>query len=148
MNRFCHIAFALLVFGLACDLSNAYSESIELAVGASETRPVDLQDGDLTSGRMTLVSGSISFSVVSPDGSVMQENTVTGAADFRFTAPASGRYSFIFQNNISEETAFITFNYNVQHYIFGFPQEFVLLFAVVGLALIAVVVFVALSPKP
>jgi hypothetical protein len=148
MNRLFHIAFVLLVFGFICDLSNAYSESIELAVGASETRLVDLQDGDLASGRITLVGGSISFSVVNPDGTVLQEDTVTGLADFQFTATASGRYSFIFQNSISEEVASIAFNYNIQHYIFGFPQEFILLFAIVGLALIAVVVFIALSPKP
>ncbi len=148
MNKLFHIAFAFLVFGLICSLGNAYSESIELAIGASETRPLDLQEGDLVSGRITLVEGSINFSVVNPDGTLMQKNTVTGLADFQFTAMASGRYSFIFQNNISEEATFITFNYNVQHYIFGFPQEFILLFAIVGLALIAVVVFIALSPKP
>jgi len=36
----------------------------------------------------------------------------------------------------------------VQHYIFGFPQEYILLFIIVGLSLVAVVVFAAMSPKP
>jgi hypothetical protein len=148
MTKLFHIAFVLLVLGLICSLGNAYSESIDLAIGASETRPLDLQDGDSVSGRITLVEGSINFSVVNPDGTLMQKNTVTGLADFQFTATANGRYSVIFQNNISEKATFITFNYNVQHYIFGFPQEFILLFAIVGLALIAVAVFIALSPKP
>ncbi|MCW4053103.1 MAG: emp24/gp25L/p24 family protein [Candidatus Bathyarchaeota archaeon] len=148
MNRLLHIAFAFLVFGLICGLSNAYSETIELAIGESATRTLDLQDGDVVSGRIALVGSTINFSVVNPDDIIMQENTVTGSTDFRFTAMTTGEYSFSFQNNISEAVTFVTFNYNVQHYIFGVPQEFILLFAIVVLALFAVVVFVALSPKP
>lgn len=147
MNRLFHVAIALLVFGLICGLSNAYSETIELVIGESATRTLDLQDGDMVSGRITLVGGAINFSVVNPNDTIVQKSAVIGLADFQFTAMTTGKYSFSFQNNISEDVTF-AFNYNVQHYIFGFPQEFILLFAVVGLALFAVVVFVALSPKP
>ena len=60
----------------------------------------------------------------------------------------SGIYEFVFENLFSEETKQVTLHYNVQHYIFGYPQEYVLVFFIVGLAVLAVAIFTLLSPKP
>lgn len=138
----------LLASVLICGFVNAYSETIEVQGGGSVARTVSLNEGDVVSGRVTVIGTAISFLVSDPDDIVILNYTAITLKDFKFTASKTGTYNFHFENHISEETKFVTFNYNVQHYIFGFPQEFVLVFFIVGFALVAVVVFVAMSPKP
>jgi hypothetical protein len=138
----------LLLFVLSCGFANAYSATIELPGRESKPIDVDLNRGDEVSGRITLVGNAINFSISDPDSRIILSYTVNEPTDFRFTAAKTGRYNFHLENLFSDEIKFVTLNYNVQHYIFGFPQEYVLLFVIVGFALIAVVVFLALSPKP
>jgi hypothetical protein len=117
-------------------------------MGKSATRVLNLNDGDTVSGRITLVGGGINFSITDVYDNIIQEDTIIGLADFQMTATEDGEYSLHFENFFSTDTIFVTLNYNVQHYIFGFPQEIILLFAIVGLVLIAVIVFALLSPRP
>jgi len=138
----------LLAFILTCGFANAYSETIELPGGDSVTRTVNMNEGDKFSGQVTVVGNAINFSVSDPDGIIILNYTTVTPTSFQFTAEKTGTYSFHFENWFSEEIKFVTYNYNMQHYIFGFPQEYILLFIIVGLALVAVVVFIAMSPKP
>jgi len=138
----------LLAFVLVCGFVNAYSGTIDLKGWESVTRTVNLNGGDEVVGRITIVGKPINFSISDPDGRIILNYTNIALKDFQFTTSKTGNYSFHFENLFSEETKFVTFNYNVQHYIFGFPQEYVLVFVIVGLSLVAVVVFVVMSPKP
>ncbi len=148
MKWFSTVLFVILLSGLICDLGTAYSETIELQMGKNATRMLDLNDGDVVSGRITLVGSGINFSITDAYDNIIQEETIIGLADFQLTATEGGEYSLHFENFFSKDTTFVTLNYNIQHYIFGFSQEIILLFAIVGLVLIAVIVFVALSPRP
>jgi len=148
MKSFLAVLCILLAFVLACGFVNAYSETIELQGGESKTRTVNLNEGDEISGRITIVGKAINFSVSDPDDRIILNYTIANPTNFRFTAAKTGTHSFHFENGVSEEIKFVTLNYNVQHYIFGFPQEYILLFVIVGIALVGVVVFVAMSPKP
>ncbi|MCW3985895.1 MAG: emp24/gp25L/p24 family protein [Candidatus Bathyarchaeota archaeon] len=138
----------LLAFVSACGFAIAYSETIELPGGKSEIRTVNLNEGDEFSGQVIVLGNAINFSVSDPDGMIILNYTIANPTNFRFTAAKTGTYSFSFENRFSEEIKSVTLNYNVQHYIFGFPQEYILLFVIVGLAIVGVVVFVAVSPKP
>lgn len=146
MKRLLTVLCILLAFFLGCGLADAYSRTIELQ--ESETETVNLNDEDVVSGRIIVVGNPINFSVSDPDDMIILNYTNIAQEDFQFTASQTGTYIFHFENFFSEEIKFVTLNYNVQHYIFGFPQEFIILFVIVGLALGAVVVFVAMSPKP
>ena len=142
------VLVALLVLALESGMVSAYSETISLPAGENITRDVQVNADDVVSGRVTLVGMAINFSVTDPDGEVILSFAVSNPRDFRFTAERSGTYQFHFENQHSSEPKTVTFNYNVQHYIFGYPQEFVILFVIVGVALVGVVIFVAMSPKP
>jgi hypothetical protein len=126
----------------------AYSETISLPARDSITRDVQVNVEDVVSGRVTIIGPAINFSITDPDGNVILNRTVSNPLDFKVTAATSGVYKLHFENLHSDNAKHVTLNYNVQHYIFGFPQEFIILFAIVGFALIGVVVFVAMSPRP
>ncbi len=138
----------LLAFVLVCSLAIAYSETIEIPIGDRATRTVNLNDGDKVSGHITVIPASINFSTSDPDDIIILNYANVTQKDFQFTASKTGTYTFRFENLFSEKTKSLTLHYDVQHYIFGFPQEYIILFVIVGLALVAIVVFVAMSPKP
>lgn len=150
-----HASVALCISFILCVLSlgfvEASSETFAVDAGESATRIVTLNEGDDVYGRITIVGvkeSQINISVSDPDGGIVLSYQNVGLVDFQFRASKTGQYGFEFQNLLAEEAKHVTFNYNVQHYIFGFPQEYILLFVIVGLGLVAVVVFVAMSPKP
>lgn len=148
MKKFTVFLCSFLVFTLACGLARGYSETIVLEGGATAARTVSLAEGDEVSGRLTLVGDSISFYVSDPDNIIVLNYSNVTLTNFRFSAAKTGDYTFRFENLGSENTQHATFNYGVQHYILGFPQEIVLLFAICCLALFAIVVFALMSPKP
>ena len=148
MKRFFAFLCSLVALVLLVGIVGAYSDTFELPAKNSVTREVDLNAEDVVSGRVAIVGKAINFSVTDPDGVIISNYTLSGPLDFSFTATNSGKFTFHFENWFSEDAKHVTLNYNVQHYIFGFPQEFVLLFLIVGVALIADVIFVAMSPKP
>jgi len=148
MKRFFTFLYSLIALVLLAGIVSAYSNTFELPAGNSVTREVDLNAEDVVSGRVAIVGKAINFSVSDPDDIIISNYTVNGPLDFDFTAAKAGMYHFHFENWFSDEAKFVTLNYNVQHYIFGFPQEFALLFIIVGVALVAVVIFIAMSPKP
>jgi hypothetical protein len=146
--KLCLAALLILsVAVLAARPVSAYSETFSLGAGENSTRDVQANADDVISGRVTLVGMPINFSVTDPDGEVILD-MASNPLDFKFTAGKSGTYRFHFDNQYSTEVKYVTFNYNVQRYLFGFPQEFVILFVIVGIGLVAVVIFVAASPKP
>ena len=121
-------------------------QTLTLHAGEPLTIEVQVNADDVISGRVSLVDKPINFSVTDPDDEVILD-AASYPLDFRFTAEKSGTYRFHFNNPHSTEVT-VTFNYNVQRYLFGFPQEFVILFVIVGVGLVGVAVFVAASPKP
>lgn len=138
----------LLAYSLMCGVTEAYSGTIRLEGGEKKTIARDFNADDVVSGRVTLVGSAINFSISDPEARIVLAFTVSGPADFQFTASTTGTYNLHFENWSPDESKSVSLNYDVQHYIFGFPQELFLLFIIVGLALIAIVVFVAMSPKP
>ncbi|UCG36218.1 MAG: hypothetical protein JSV64_06275 [Candidatus Bathyarchaeota archaeon] len=138
----------ILIFSLACAIAHAYSETVQLAGHETTVREIELNEGDRLSGSVRTVGSAINFSIADPDDLRVFNRTVTGSYSFDLTAAKTGIYRLHVENLFSEETKSVTLNYNVQRYIFGFPQEYIILFFIVGLALVAIAVFVAMSPKP
>ena len=126
---------------------HAYSENFIVEAGESVKRTLNLNEGDRVSGRIVVVDSenSLNFSIIDSDQNPIQSYQDVGSRNFQFTALKSGVYVLQF---VAAEAKQVTLNYAVQHYIFGFPQEYVLVSIVVGLAICAVAVFTVLSPKP
>lgn len=97
--------------------------------------------------QLAVIPSGVNFSILAPDGQVIVNSTNLAETDLWFSASLTGEYMLQFEN-LSLDTQYVTLNYNIQHYVFGFPQEYVLLFVIIGLALVAVVAFVAMSPRP
>ena len=143
------IALSILYCLLTCP-AQAYSGNFIVEAGGSVPKTLDLNEEDRVSGRFVVVSHEsiINFSILDANQNPILSYKNVGSKSFQFTVLESGVYTLQFENLFSEEAKQVTLNYDVQHYILGFPQEYVLLFVVVGLALVAVAVFAILSPKP
>ncbi len=151
MNRISTLCVFLVLCVLPVGLAQAFSETFTVSAQENITKTVKLNDGDEVLGKITVVgteTSAINFSVSDPGNMTILNYQNIGLKEFQFIVSRAGEYTFRFENMLSHEDKHVTLNYNVQHYIFGFPQEFILLFAIVGIALVGIVIFVALSPKP
>ena len=151
MKHLIRVLIALSILNcLLTSPAQAYSGNFIVEAGRSVPKALDLNEGDRVSGRFVVVSHEsiINFSILDANQNPILSYKNVGSKSFQFTVLESGVYTLQFENLFSEEAKQVTLNYDVQHYILGFPQEYVLLFVVVGLALVAVVVFAILSPKP
>jgi hypothetical protein len=140
-----------LVFGsLLIHYVYAYSDSFDIAARDYITITLELSEEDRVSGRITVVGfeSIINFTIIDPNESIIRSFQNVGSADFQFMVDEPGDHILMFENYFSDESKQITINYDIQHYIFGYPQEYVLLFIIVGLAIVAVAIFAMLSPKP
>ena len=143
-----HAVLCFLLLVLVCGSAKAYSETLKVPGQGSTSRIENLNEGDQVMGRIILVGDSVNFSVSGPDSETILNYTVTGLAEFSFSAIKAGRYVFLFENFSSGDDKSVALNYSIQNYIFGLPQEYFLLLVIVGIVLVAVVVFASLSPKP
>jgi len=142
------IALCLLAFTMFLFVGFAYAPTRTLSVEGKQkiSIPLELKENDRFSGKI-LVSGNldIDFYVVDPNGNVFLSYIKVGNLEFAFSAPRDGQYTFYFDNTESDQQKDVTFNYNIQHYIFGVPQELFLLGVIVVIIMICLVVFAASS---
>lgn len=151
MKHLIRVLIALSILNcLLTSSAQAYSGNFIVKAVDRVVKTLDLNEGDRVSGRFVVVSHEsiINFSILDANQNPILSYKNVGSRSFQFTVLESGVYTLQFENLFSEEAKQVTLNYDVQHYILGFPQEYVLLFVVVGLALVAVAVFAILSPKP
>jgi len=143
------IAIFLITCSILIYSAYATSDNFDINAGESKTIPLDLNEGDRVSGKVAVVGieSIINFSIVGPNQNIIHYYQNVGSINFQFVVDEQGVYEMVFEN-LSEESKQITINFDVQHYIFGYPQEYILLFVVVGLAVVAVAIFTLLSPKP
>jgi hypothetical protein len=147
MKRFLAVLPVLLVCTLVCGVATAYSGTITVEEQTVWPETVRLNEGDQVFMQLRVTPSGVNFSILTPASQVIVNSTNLAETDLQFSASVTGDYTLRFEN-WSPETQVVILNYNVQHYIFGFPQEYVLLFVIIGLALVAVVAFVAMSPRP
>ena len=140
--------FLITCSSLICSVY-ASSDNFDIDAGDSKTITLNLNEGDRVSVKVVVVGieSIINFSIVDPNQNTIQNYQNEGSINFQFIVDEQGVYEIVFEN-LSEEPKQITINIDVQHYIFGYPQEYILLFIIVGLAVVAVAIFTLLSPKP
>lgn len=84
------------------------------------------------------VDKAIHFYLIYPNGTQMDFGN-RGSFDHSFVCELEGEYVLRFSNEGSTEDKLVTLNYEVEHYIFGFPQMLFLtmLIAVICVAAVA-----------
>jgi hypothetical protein len=138
---FCLVALSCLTIGLAL----ATAETISVGAGLKVVRILDLNADDEVSGRITVVgndeSKDISFTVLGVNGETVAPTVRVVVSDFRFNAAQKGTYSLIFDNTQSLVDKTVSLNYEVRHYWFGMPQEFVLMLIIVFVGVLSLIVY-------
>ena len=138
---FCLVALSCLTIGLAL----ATAETISVGLGQEVVRALDLNADDEVSGRITVVgndeSRDINFTVLGVSGEVVAPTVRVVVSDFRFVAAKKGTYRLVFDNTQSLVDKTVSLNYEVRHYWFGMPQEFVLMLIVVFVGVLSLVVY-------
>jgi hypothetical protein len=147
----CVVVLSLLVLCscLIAGVGYATAETVSVPAGKSVERNVDLNAEDEVSGRITVVgddqSKDINFTVLDPQGSIALPTEKVTVSDFKFTASGKGTYSLVFDNSQSLVDKTVSLNYDVRHYWFGMPQEFVLMLIVVFLGVLGLVLYALMS---
>ena len=138
---FCLVALSCLTIGLAL----ATAETISVGAGQKVVRILDLNADDEVSGRITVVgndqSKDINFTVLGVNGETVAPTVRVVVSDFKFNAAQKGTYSLIFDNTQSLVDKTVSLNYEVRHYWFGMPQEFVLMLIIVFIGVLGLVVY-------
>lgn len=141
----------LSLFSWAIVVAKATAETFALPAGQTTVRTIDLNVDDEVSGRISVVgsegSNDINFTVYGPLGSVILPPTTVIASNFNFKVTEAGTYSFVFDNSSSTGDKHVSLNYDVRHYWFGMPQEFVLMLIVVFLGVLGLVIYALASKK-
>jgi hypothetical protein len=145
--------FFLLILSSSLLLGAVLATAETISVPASQTvvRSIDLNAEDEVSGRLTVVgndeSKDVNFTVTGPNGSIVLSTTRVVVSDFRFSASEKGTYRFVFDNSMSLVDKTVSLNYDVRHYWFGMPQEFVLMLIVVFLGVLGLAVYAMMSRR-
>jgi len=145
--------FSLLaLFGsLLLALVLATAETFPIPAGQTAIRNIDLNAEDEVSGRITVVGGDeskdINFTVTGPSGLIALPTMRVAVSNFKFSASEKGTYRFVFDNSQSLVDKTVSFNYDVRHYWFGLPQEFVLMLIVVFVGVLGLTVYAMMSKK-
>jgi len=129
----------------------ATAETFSIPAGQTAIRNIDLNAEDEVSGRITVVGGDetkdINFTVTGPSGLIALPTMSVTVSNFKFSASEKGTYRFVFDNSLSLVDKTVSFNYDVRHYWFGMPQEFVLMLIVVFIGVLGLVVYAMMSKK-
>jgi len=141
------------LFALFCSLLTnvvlATAETISVSAGQTVVRSIDLNAEDEVSGRITVIgkdeSKDINFTVMGPNGQIVSPTMKVTVTNFKFSASEKGTYRFIFDNSQSIFDKTVSFNYDVRHYWFGLPQEFVLMLIVVFVGVLGLAVYAMMS---
>jgi len=146
------VLFSLLaLFGsLSTSVVLSTAETISVPAGQKVVRSIDLNAEDEVSGRITVVgdeSNDINFTVVGPNGLVVLPTMTVTVNNFKFSASEKGAYRLFFDNSLSLVDKTVSFNYDVRHYWFGMPQEFVLMLIVVFVGVLGLTVYAMMSRK-
>jgi len=120
------------------------AENFSLPAGQTAVRTVDLNADDDVSGRIVVSSdesNQITFMIYGPGGKIVLPATTVFSSNFEFKATEAGTYSFVVDNSQSTEDKNVSINYDVRHYWFGMPQEFVLMLIIVFLGVLGLIIY-------
>lgn len=151
-----NITILLLLSAFCCSLLTnnmvlATAETIAVPTRQTIERSVNVNVDDEVTGRITVVgnedSKDINFTVLAPSGKTAFPTMRIVISNFQFNALEQGVHRFIFDNSQSTVDKTVSVNYEVRHYWFGFPQEFVLMLIVVFIGVLGLIIYAKMSKR-
>jgi len=136
--------FVVMVFMSIAKSARALAMNFTVHSGEEETRTINLAVDDHVLVRFTVVGQSDSslwFYIVYPNGTAKEFGKV-GYLHYSFVCDLKGDYVLRFSNVDSSEDKLVTFECEIEHYIFGIPQMLFLTIIIVLVCIIAVAVFI------
>ena len=123
---------------------NATTESLNIEGGKDFVCKIDLASQDKVQLTFVTVGQSSSFSIVLPNSTVLNFGQIDQYST-SFTSNCAGTCELHFDNTNSSETALVSLNYGVEHYILGMPEMIFLLVAIVVLLMVIVTGYVVMG---
>lgn len=147
-------AFAIIgVLVIVGILVPAFGTNTSFTLQPLEERTVtlSLRPDDGVSGSFSTVSDDgtgVNFHVTDPYNNTILHYEDVLQKSFSFTAETEGDFQLHFDNSLSAVyRKTVSLNYDVTHYILGFPQEQFLMIVIVAVAVIGLLLYAALMPK-
>lgn len=144
LGPFPFLFLSILVLAVIAEAS-AETAALQILPQQEKVVAFTLNAGDSASGTLIINSGaSVDFWIADPQNRNVTVYNHVGNCEFSFDTQISGTFSFhVFNGN--SETTLGTLNYTLVHRIFGMPQEIFLLLVIVGIVLIMLIAWAAMS---
>jgi hypothetical protein len=150
MKRFSkpfQVLFVVFLTICLVDVVNAATQSFNVDAGKETVQSIDLSAGDrlqLTFTTVGQTSSDLRFWVLFPNQTA-RDYGLTGQYSLGFSSEVNGACVLHFDNSNSSEPELVTLNYEIEHYIFGIPEMFLLVIAIALLLLFIVAGYIIMG---
>jgi hypothetical protein len=138
--------FIVIVFAVLVQPADATAMYFTVPKGEETTRSINLVAEDRVLVKFTVV-GTLDFYITDPNGEVQIEYSRVDTVSYSFVCDEAGEYVLHFSNTDTSEGKLVTLDYEIQHYIFGIPQNLFLTLIIVLVCMGAVATFILMG-KP
>jgi hypothetical protein len=147
MRRLCCLMLILCLFIGAIEIAHATTESLNVEAGKDLVCKINLESEDrvqLTFVTIGQAYSNLRFSIVLPNSTVINLGEIDQYST-SFTSDAKGTCELHFDNTNSSETALVSLNYEVEHYILGMPEMIFILVAIAVLLMVIVTGYIIMG---
>jgi len=141
--------FIVIVFAILVQHADATAMYFTVPKGEETTRSISLVDEDRVLVKFTVVgqtASTLDFYITDPNGDVKVEYSM-GTVSYSLVCDEAGEYVLHFSNTDTSEDKEVYLDYEIQHYIFGIPQNLFLTLIIVLVCMGAVATFILMG-KP
>ena len=138
--------FIIIVLAILVQPADATAISFKVPRGEETTRSINLVAEDRVLVKFTVV-GTLDFYITDPNGDVQVEYSRVGTVSYSFVCDEAGEYILHFSNTDSSEDKHVALDYEIEHFIFGIPQNLFLTLIIVLVCMGAVSTFILMG-KP
>jgi hypothetical protein len=132
-----------MVFLVIVEFAEATTMSFTVKGGQEEKKIINLAVDDRVLIKFSVIGG-LHFYMTYPNKTVTDFGE-TSDLHYSFVCDLEGKYVLHFSNVGSSEDKLVTFDYEVQHYIFGIPQMLFLALIIAVVCVVAVAAFILMG---
>jgi len=149
-KKLIHFLFIIIVFSILVQLAEATAISFTVPKGKERTKSISLVVEDHVLVKFTVIgqtASNLDFYITDPHGDVKVRNDSVCSVSYLFVCDEAGEYVLHFSNTDTSEDKEVYLDYEIQHYIFGIPQNLFLTLIIVLVCMGAVATFILMG-KP
>jgi len=142
--------FIVVVLAILVQPADATATSFTVQKGEEKTKIISLVVEDRVLVKFTVVgrtASTLDFYITDAHGDIQVEYSRVGTVSYSFVCDEAGEYVLHFSNTDTSEDKDVYLDYEIQHYIFGIPQNLFLTLIIVLICMGAVATFILMG-KP